>query len=142
MTTMEQAVVDDRLHDELAATFVRWLETGVRPRDMFSENVFADLSLPHWRVQASGPDAVFRLREDSHPFPGKVRVEALDHTSRGFLIQFEERWQAEGQDWYCRELIHGVVTDGRIAELAVYCTGDWDDEVQQRHANQVRLLRG
>lgn len=142
MTTMEQAVVDDRLHDELAATFVRWLETGVRPRDMFSENVFADLSLPHWRVQASGPDAVFRLREDSHPFPGKVRVEALDHTSRGFLIQFEERWQAEGQDWYCRELIHGVVTDGRIGELAVYCTGDWDDEVQQRHANQVRLLRG
>ena len=141
MTTMEQAVVDDRLHDELAATFVRWLETGVRPDDMFSENVFADLSLPHWRVQASGPDAVFRLREDSRPFPGKVTVEALDHTSRGFLIQFEERWRAEGQDWYCRELIHGVVTDGRIAELAIYCTGDWDEEVQQRHVNQVRLLR-
>lgn len=141
MTTMEQAVVDDRLHDELAAAFVRWLETGVRPDDMLSENVFADLSLPHWRVQASGPDAVFRLREDSHPFPGRVRVEALDHTSRGFLIQFEERWRAEGQDWYCRELIHGVVADGRIAELAIYCTGDWDEDVQQRHANQVRLLR-
>lgn len=141
MTTVEQAMVDDGLHDELAATFVRWLETGVRPDDMFSEDVFADLSLPHWRLQASGPDAVFHLREDSHPFPGRVRVEALDHTSRGFLIQFEERWQAETQDWYCRELIHGIVTDGRIAALSIYCTGDWDEEVQQRHANQVRLLR-
>lgn len=139
--TEQQPMVGDPVLNQLAATFVRWLETGVRPDDLFSEDVFADLSLPHWRVQASGPDAVFRLREDSHPCSGKVRIEALDQTSRGFLIQFEERWQAENQDWYCRELIHGVVTGGRISELAVYCTGDWDEELQQRHADQVRLLR-
>ena len=42
------------------------------------------------------PTRAFRLREDSHPYPGKVRVEGLDRTSRGFLLQFEERWQAEG----------------------------------------------
>ena len=37
--------------------------------DMFAADVFADLTLPHWRVQASGADAAFRLREDSHPHP-------------------------------------------------------------------------
>ncbi len=127
--------------EDLARELVTWLETGVRPEAMFADDVFADLTVPHWRVQAVGADAAFRLREESHPFPGEVRVEALDRTSRGFLLQFEERWHAEGQQWYCREQIHCVVTDGRISELAIYCTGDWDEAAQRRHADQVRLVR-
>jgi len=125
----------------LADAFVRWLETGTRPEDMFADDVFCDLTVPHWRVQESGADAVFGIREGEHPFPGSVRVEALDRTSRGFLLQFEERWEAEGQRWYCRELIHCIVTDGWISEMAIYCTGDWDEAVQRRHAEQVRLIR-
>jgi len=132
--------VDGGLSD-LADELVAWLETGVRPSGMFADDVFCDLSLPHWRVQASGPDAVFGVREADHPYQGRVRVEALDRTTRGFLIQFEERWEAEGQPWYCRELIHCIVTDGRISELSVSCTGDWDAELQRRHDEQVRLLR-
>jgi hypothetical protein len=132
--------IDGRLAD-LPKAFVTWLETGVRPGQMFTEDVFVDLSVPHWRLQAQGADAAFLLREDEHPFRGRVRVEALDRTSRGFLIQFEERWEAEDQQWYCRELIHCVVTDGLISELAVYCTGDWDEVVQRSHADQVRLIR-
>lgn len=125
----------------LAAALIRWLESGARPDDLFSHSVFLDLSLPHWRVQASGSDAAFGVREESHPFPGTVRVEAVDQTGRGFLVQFEERWEAEGQQWYCREQIHCVVDGDRVTELVVYCTGDWDESVQRRHAEQVRLLR-
>ena len=126
---------------DLVQRFVSWLETGERPAGMFADGVFADLSVPQWRLQALGADAAFRLREESHPFPGRVRVEALDPTGRGFLLQFEERWEAEGQQWYSRELVHCAVTDGRISEMTVYCTGDWDEAVQQRHADRVRLLR-
>ena len=122
-----------------------WSSPGSRPASgptaMFAEDVFTDLSLPHWRLQARAPTRAFHLREDDHPQLGEVRVEALDRTSRGFLLQFEERWEAEGQQWYCRELIHCVVTDGWISELVVYCTGDWDEAVQRRHAEQVRLIR-
>jgi hypothetical protein len=141
MTAVRASSTLDPALAELARQFVTWLETGVRPEDMFAADVFADLSVPHWRVQAQGADATFHLREDDHPFKGEVRVEALDSTSRGFLIQFEERWRADGQQWYCRELIHCVVTEGRISELAVSCTGDWDEAVQLRHAEQVRLIR-
>lgn len=134
------STVEGELAD-LAQEFVTWLETGVRPEEMFTSDVFADLSVPHWRVQAQGADAVFHLREDDHPFRGEVRVEALDGTSRGFLIQFEERWDAGGQRWYCRELIHCAVIGGRISELEISCTGDWDEAVQRQHSDQVRLLR-
>lgn len=126
---------------DLAQALVTWLETGERPERLFAPGVFADLTVPHWRVQAEGAEATFSLRESSHPFRGRVRVEALDRTSRGFLIQFEERWDAGGQQWYCRELIHCVVADGLVTELLIYCTGDWDEAVQARHAAQVRLPR-
>jgi hypothetical protein len=131
----------DSLSGRLAEQFVGWLETGVRPEGMFAEDVFVDLSVPQWRLQAAGVDDAFLLRETSHPFQGEVRIEALDATSRGFLIQFEERWNADGQPWYCREQIHCVVRDGRISELAIYCTGDWDEATAQSHARQVRLIR-
>ena len=52
---------------------------------------------------------MFGIREGEHPFIGRVHVEGLDRTTRGFLLQFEERWDAEGQEWYCRELMHRVV---------------------------------
>jgi hypothetical protein len=126
---------------DLAQELLTWLETGVRPEGVLSADAFGDLTVPHWRLQAQGEDAVFHLREDNHPQLGTVRVEALDRTTRGFLVQLEERWDAEGQRWYCRELIHCVVTDGWISELALYCTGDWDEQVQREHAEQVRLIR-
>jgi hypothetical protein len=126
---------------ELAQLMVAWLETGERPEAMFADDVFADLTVPQWRIQAEGADGAFHLREDSHPQPGRVRVEALDRTARGFLLQLEERWDDQGQQWYCRELMHCVVTDGLISQLAIYCTGDWDEALQRRHAEQVRLIR-
>ena len=125
----------------LADALVQWLESAERPGDLFADDVFLDLSLPHWRLQEAGVHEAVGIREAQHPWPGSVRVEALDATSRGFLVQVEERWEAEGQQWYCRELMHAVVSGGRIAELHAYCTGDWDAEVQRRHRDQVRLVR-
>jgi hypothetical protein len=141
MTAVRETTAVDGGMADLVQAFVTWLETGVRPTDVFAADVFTDLDLPHWRLQAEGLDASLRLREEPHDSTGSVRVEALDRTSRGFLIQFEERWAAGGQRRYCRELVHCVVTDGWISEMAVYCTGDWDEATQRRHAEQVRLVR-
>jgi hypothetical protein len=143
-TTAVQTVLDPALDPgaaRLAEAFVGWLETGVRPDGLLAEDVFADLTVPHWRIQAVGPDATFHLREDSHPFRGAVTTRGLDRTSRGFLIEFEEHWAADGQRWYCRELVHGVVADGRVVELHIYCCGDWDEALQRRHTEQVHLVR-
>lgn len=125
----------------LAAAVVSWLETGRRPDDLFTPDAFVDLSLPQWRLQGQGPAEIFALRATSHPFPGETTVRGLDRTARGFLLEFEERWDAEGQRWYCRELMHCLVSGDRVSELRVYCTGDWDEAVQRRHAAQVRLTR-
>ena len=40
-----------------------------------------------------------------------------------------------------RELIRAGVTGESIAEIAVYCTGDWNAARQAEHQRAVRLLR-
>ena len=63
-----------------------------------------------------------------------------DPTPDGFVFEFEERWNSEGQ-WYAREMMRIEVADGAIAELTVYCTGDWDQARQAEHAAAVTLIR-
>lgn len=123
------------------ANLLRFLETGTAPDALFAPDAFVDLSLPHWRVQVGTAEEVLAIRTSSHPVPGQVRVERVEQTDHGFTIEFEERWEHEGQAWYCREMIRADVVDDRIVEMSVYCTGDWDEARQREHAGAVRLLR-
>jgi hypothetical protein len=53
-------------------------------------------------------------------------------------------WAARGMaifSGYAREMIRTSVVDGAVAELAVYCTGDWDEARQREHARTVTLRR-
>jgi hypothetical protein len=81
------------------------------------------------------------VRKEGHPGPGTVTRCRVDPTASGFVLEFEERWGAEGQQWYAREMIRADVADGAIAELTVYCTGDWDEARQAEHAAAVSLIR-
>ena len=123
------------------AKLIQFLETGSVPDGLFAPGVFADLSLPQWRVQAGTAEEILALRTEGHPCPGQVRVERIEQTGHGFTIEFEERWDSGGQRWYCREMIRADVAGDSIAELSLYCTGDWDEARQREHAGAVRLIR-
>lgn len=125
----------------VAAELIRFMETGTVPDGLFAADAFADLSLPQWRLQAATAAEIIAIRAKSHPCPGQVRVERVEETSHGFTLELEERWADGGQRWYCREMIRADVTGGSIAELSIYCTGDWDEARQREHAAAVRLLR-
>jgi hypothetical protein len=123
------------------ARLIEFLETNEPPEGLFAPDVFVDLSVPQWRLQANTAEEAVVLRTDGHNRPGQVRVERLSQTNTGFTMEFEERWEQAGQHWYCREMIRADVVDDAIVELAVYCTGDWDEATQREHAGTVRLLR-
>lgn len=127
--------------DAAVAGLISFLETNRVPEGLFAPDCFGDISLPHWRLQATTEQEILAIRLDGHAIPGQVRVERVDRTEQGFVLQFEERWRAEGQLWYCREMVRADVVDGLIVELAVYCTGDWDEAKQQEHARAVVLAR-
>jgi hypothetical protein len=96
------------------------------PEGLFRPDVFLDLTMPTWRVQAAGTEDLIAERKQGHPGPGTVTRWRADPTPSGFVFEFEERWNSEGQPWYAREMMRIEVSEGAIAELTVYCTGDWD----------------
>ena len=123
------------------AGLIRFLETGSVRDGLFAPDVFSDLSLPQWRIQAATAGEMVAIRADNHPWPGKVRVQRVEQTDRGFTLEFEERWDNEGQRWYCREMIRADVAGDSIVELSIFCTGDWDEARQREHRETVHLIR-
>jgi hypothetical protein len=120
---------------------IRFLETGDVPEGLFRPDVFLDLSMPTWRIQTTGAEDLIAVRKEGHPGPGAVTRWRADPTPSGFVLEFEERWNGEGQQWYAREMIRADVTGGAIAGLSVYCTGDWDEARQAEHVAAVTLIR-
>jgi hypothetical protein len=121
--------------------FVAFLENG-RTEGLFAPDVFADITLPHWRVQVQGAEQTIAAKNGLHPPAGRTRIEKVLPAERGYALKVEERWDHSGQLWYCREMFLCDLDDeGRITELSAYCTGDWDEAAVARHAEAVTLLR-
>lgn len=131
----------DDIVRELSEKMVTFLETGTAPEGLFAPDAFLDLTMPTWRIQTAGAEDLIAVRKEGHPGPGRVTRWRADPTPSGFVFEFEERWGHEGQEWYAREMIRAEVTGDQIAELTVYCTGDWDQARQAEHAASVTLLR-
>ncbi len=51
----------------LADAFVTFLETGAAPERLFAPHVFCDFTMPRWRLQAEGVEAVVALRPRRRP---------------------------------------------------------------------------
>lgn len=121
--------------------FVAFLETGAT-EGLFAPDVFADITLPHWRMQVQGADAMIATKTSLHPPAGRARVEKVLAAAHGYTLKVEERWEDNGVQWYCREaFLCDLDDEGRITEVSVYCTGDWDEATVARHAEAVTLLR-
>lgn len=129
------------LAERVAARFITFLETGSADPSLFTKDAFCDFSLPRWRLQAQGAEALVQLRTQGHPWRGRVPRFRCDPTPTGFVLELEEEWQVEGQDWYCRELFRADLLGDSIAALSVYCTGDWDAARRAEHQREVQLIR-
>ena len=125
----------------LVEGFVTFLTTGAAPAGLLQPDVFADLTTPLWRQQVQGAEELGAVRKLSHPALGTVPRWRSDPTPTGFVLEFEEQWEDEGGTWYSRELARADVVDGAISHLSIYCTGDWDPALLERHRREVALLR-
>lgn len=141
-TALESFPTDTAATDAIAAALIAYLETGVAAPGLFAPDVFCDFAMPTWRIQAEGIADVLALRRAGHPEPSRVPRHRLDRTARGFVLDLEETWvDAAGAQWYCRELIRADVTAEGIVDIAVHCTGDWDQARVAEHAAAGQLLR-
>jgi hypothetical protein len=140
-TPQTSGAASDDHRRELADKLIAFLEEGVAPDGLFTPETFCDFTMPEWRLQFQGGDAIVAGRRASHPSAGRVPRSRLDATAAGFVLEVEEVWEHGGDSWYCRELFRADVGADGLTQLSVYCTGDWSGEQVARHRAAVQLLR-
>ena len=134
-TALDDAVAQD-LSERLADVF-RTAEVG----DVLTEDVFLDGHPPLWRFQLQGRDVFAEWLKGYTPDGVETLVVRTVPTVSGFVTEFVGRHEENGEEMTDRKIVLCEVRGGQIAELTVYCSGDWDADLRVRHATETVLLR-
>ena len=140
MSALESSILDDATAQELSeqlADVFRTAEVG----DVLTEDVFLDGHPPFWRFQLQGRDTFAGWLRGYSPAGVETTVVRTIPTATGFVTELLGRHEDGGEEKTDRKVVLCEVRDGRIAELTVYCSGDWDAELRARHATETQLLR-
>ena len=140
MSLFESAVLDDATAQELSerlADVFRTADIG----DIFTGDVFLDGHPPLWRFQLQGRDSFAAWLHGYSPGGAEITVVRTIPTVTGFVTEFVGRHEEAGEELTDRKILLCELRDGRIAELTVYCSGDWNAELRARHQTEAPLLR-
>jgi ketosteroid isomerase-like protein len=133
-TIIEHAT--ELLSEGLAEVF-RKSEVG----DVFASDVFFDLNMPVWRFQLEGPEAFEGFLRELNPDGVELSTGRAIVTASGFVVEHQDRKFEDGHEVTSRKLLLCEVREGRITEVVVYCSGEWDEELRARHAAEAPMIR-
>ena len=140
MTTYETTLLSDAeaqaLSERLADVF-RSADVG----DVFTDDVFLDGHPPLWRFQLQGRDQFAAWLSGYSPDGADITVTRAVPTASGFVTEMTGRHQEDGSALTDRKIVLCEVRGGRVSEMTIYCSGDWDEELRARHAAEATLLR-
>jgi ketosteroid isomerase-like protein len=140
MTAFESTVLDDATAQDLSerlADVFRTAEVG----DVLTEDVFLDGHPPLWRFQLQGRDNFAAWLNGYSPDGAETTVVRTIPTATGFVTELVGRHKEQGEEMTDRKIVLCEVRGSRIAELPVYCSGDWNAELRARHAAEAPVLR-
>lgn len=128
--------------DTLVDRFIGFLARPDEGIEILAPDVFADVNVPHWRYQLQGAEALAgQLKADS-PFGAEVTKGRCVPTSSGFVVEAQYvQKDHHGEEMYYRTLWLVEVAGGRIAEVVLYCSGEWDAATRARQAAEAPMIR-
>jgi ketosteroid isomerase-like protein len=140
MSQLASTVLDDALAQELSERLADVFRTA-DARDVLADDIFLDGNPPLWRFQLQGRDTFDAWLKSFMPHGVDTTVVRTIPTVTGFVSEFTGRHEIDGEEITDRKILLAEVRSGRIAELTVYCTGDWNTEQRARHAAETQLIR-
>jgi hypothetical protein len=140
MSDLEATVLSDagaqELSERLADVF-RTAEVG----DVLTDDVFLDGHPPLWRFQLQGREVFAAWLKGYTPDGVETTVARTVPTVSGFVTELVGRHHDGAELITDRKIVLCEVRDGRIAEMVIYCSGDWGEELRARHALETTLIR-
>ena len=140
MSPLEVTVLNDATAQELSERLADVFRTAA-VGDVLTEDVFLDGHPPFWRFQLQGRGAFGAWLGGYSPAGAETTVARTIPTVTGFVTEFIGRHEQDGEELTDRKILLCEVRGARIANLTVYCSGDWTAELRARHAREARILR-
>lgn len=140
MSTYEPTVLDDASAQELSERLADVFRTA-EVDDVLTDDVFLDGHPPLWRFQLEGHDAFSAWLKGYSPGGAETTVVRTIPTATGFVTELIGRHDVDGEEITDRKIVVCEVRGGRVAEMTVYCSGDWDAALRARHAADAPILR-
>jgi ketosteroid isomerase-like protein len=140
MPALEVTALDDATAQELSerlADVFRTADVG----DLFADDLFLDGHPPFWRFQLQGRDEFAGWLRGYSPEGAETTVVRTVPTVNGFVAEFVGRHDEAGEEMTDRKILLCEVVQGRITDLTIYCSGDWDAELRARHAAEAPVPR-
>lgn len=140
MSTPALAVLHDSVAQELSERLADVFRTAAAA-DVLADDIFLDGNPPEWRFQLQGRDAFDAWIKSFMPDGADTTVVRTIPTGSGFVTEFVGRHEEDGEEITDRKILLAEVRGSRIAELTIYCSGDWTPELRARHAAEAELIR-
>ena len=126
----------EELSEALAEAF-RTADVG----DVFTDDIFLDGHPPFWRFQLEGIDTFAGWLRDYSASRPRVDVVRTISTADGFVAEHFSEHMENGTLMSGRKLLLCAVREGRVSEMTVFCSGDWDEQLRARHAAEAPMVR-
>jgi ketosteroid isomerase-like protein len=140
MSDLNPTVLSDAETQKLSERLADVFRTG-EVGDVFTDDLFLDGHPPLWRFQLEGKDAVAAWLKGYAPDGVETTVARSVPTVTGFVTELVGRHEEDGELMTDRKILLCEVRGGRISEMTIYCSGDWDAELRARHAAETTLVR-
>jgi len=109
--------------------FLAGIEAGELSSDLYTADATLDATVPGWRFQAHGAEAI--LREYGRWFADPCRFHTVERHSLpdGELVRYVQDYELDDMSFTVHHMHHLTIVGGKIARDVVFCGGRWGTEV-------------
>lgn len=140
MALIGSTTIDESTARELSERLADVFRTA-QVSDVLADDLFLDGHPPLWRFQIQGREEFASWLRGYSPQGADVTVVRTVPTTAGFVAEHVGRRFEDGTEMTDRKILLCEVSDGKVSELVVYCSGDWDPQLRARHAAEAPIIR-
>lgn len=112
--------------DEVVSRFLNAVEAGTMDRaEVFADDVVLDATVPHWRFEVRGREAVRAQFAHWYGRPGTFEELVRSALPNGELVEFLRTSTNDGAPHASHQVHKVLVADGRIVAITMWCGGRW-----------------
>ena len=124
--------------NQIVSEFLAAVKNADIHADLFTSDVVLDATVPNWRFQAHGADAVVEELAEWYADEGTFESVQRYALEGGELVEFTLAWQEDGVGHLCHQLHLLEIRDGAIARDVAFCGGRWPQPLQEEMAASQR----